>query len=146
MAIVNKRLTVHEIFTQVGEAKTRAEKVEILQKYNELAIRDILKGSFDDTIEFIIPKGIPPYQEALDHEAGNIRNKRTKVFRYFAKGGPGERMARVKVEGMFIKLLESVHKEDAKIVIAMKDKKLQGMYKGLTKKAVQEAFPTLISK
>jgi len=47
---------------------------------------------------------------------------------------------------MFIKLLESVHKEDAKIVIAMKDKKLQGMYKGLTKKAVQEAFPTLISK
>lgn len=146
MAVNNVRLTVHEIFTKVSEAKTRAEKVEILQQYNELAIRDILKGSFDDTIEFIIPKGKPPYQEAADHEAINIRNKRTKVFRYFAKGGPGERMSQVKVENMFITLLESVHKEDAKIVIAMKDKKLQGMYKGLTKKTAQQAFPTLISK
>jgi hypothetical protein len=47
---------------------------------------------------------------------------------------------------MFIKLLEAIHPNDAKVIIRMKDKDLQGMYKGVTKKLVEEAFPGLIRK
>jgi hypothetical protein len=52
----------------------------------------------------------------------------------------------MKVESMFIKVLEAIHPKDAEVVIAMKDKKFNGKYKGLTKKLVSDAFPGLISK
>jgi hypothetical protein len=45
---------------------------------------------------------------------------------------------------MFIKILEGIHPDDAALVIKMKDKELEGVYKGITKKLVQEAFPGLI--
>ena len=45
---------------------------------------------------------------------------------------------------MFIRLLESIHPKDAKIVLAMVAKKLP--VKGLTKTMVKEAFPNLIRK
>ena len=70
----------------------------------------------------------------------------SKHFRYFAVGGPGERLHKSRVEQMLIRMLESIHPDDAKLVIAVKDKKLAGMYNRITKKLVQEAFPTLISK
>jgi hypothetical protein len=39
-------------------------------------------------------------------------------------------------------VLESIHPKEAKVLIAVKDKKLP--YKGLTKKLVEEAFPGLL--
>jgi hypothetical protein len=70
----------------------------------------------------------------------------SKQFRYFAVGGPGERLPRMRVEQMLIRMLEVIDPKDAELVIAVKDKKLTGRYRGLTKKLVQETFPTLIVK
>jgi hypothetical protein len=46
-------------------------------------------------------------------------------------------------ETKFIQLLESIHAEDAIIVLNMVAKKAP--VKGLTKKIVEEAFPNLLS-
>ena len=51
-----------------------------------------------------------------------------------------------KREKMFIGMLETVHPHDAPLLIAMKDKRFQGLYKGVTKLAVQEAWPSLIKE
>jgi len=141
-----KNATLHEIFTQVGEAKTREEKVEVLRAYNELFVRDVLKGAYDDTIQFIIPKGAPPYTPAPERNPPTHLKRMTKQFKYFVAGGPGERLPKMKVESMFIKVIEAIHPDDAKLVIMMKDKELAGVYKGLTKKLASEAFPGLIVK
>lgn len=141
-------LMIHEILQKVSEAPTRKEKSEVLLKHNSLALRDILKGAFDDSIEFILPAGAPPY-DADDAPAGYSRSslqQQTKKFRYFVKGGPGERLQTVRRERMFVEILESVHPKEAELVIAMKDKKLTGEYKGLTKKLVQDTWPRLIVK
>ena len=45
---------------------------------------------------------------------------------------------------MFIRLLESIDPEDAKLIILCKDKEFAGKYKGLTKKLVSDTFPGLI--
>lgn len=137
------RLFLFEIFDKVAAAPTRKDKVAILQQNNCLAIRDVLKGAFDDSIQFIIPDGIPPYT-AADERTGKSLHKYTKRFRYFAKGGPGERLQSYRREKMFIELLEMIHPKEVEIVTSMKDKKFAGLYKGLTKKIVQEAFPKLI--
>lgn len=139
-------MTVHEILTKAGEAPTRVEKVEVLREYNTLALRDVLKGAYDDAVEFILPKGEPPFSPANGDAPPTSLHRQTKQFKYFVRGGPGEKLPAVKVEMMFVKLLEGVHPEDAKLVITMKEKDLAGKYKGITKKLVEEAFPGLISK
>ena len=49
-------------------------------------------------------------------------------------------------EKMFIDVLESLHPDEAELVIAMKEKSLMGKYKGITSKLVSEAFPNLLVK
>jgi hypothetical protein len=145
---VNKRrgATLHEIFTEVANAKTREDKVEVLRSHNELYVRDVLKGAYDDTIQFILPKGTPPYEEAPEKNPPTHLKRMTKRFKYFVQGGPGESLPKVKIESMFIAVLEGIHPDDAKIICMMKDKELAGKYKGLTKKVAAEAFPGLIAK
>lgn len=141
-----KSLTVHEILTRVGTRQTKEERMQVLKEYNCLALRDVLKGGFDDTIQFILPEGAPPYEPAPVENPPSNLHKMSKNFRYFAVGGPGERLPKARVEQMLIRMLESIHPKDAELVIAVKDKELTGRYRGLSKKLVQETFPSLIVK
>lgn len=142
-----KRILVSEVFELVDKATSKKEKFEILRKYNTLELRDVLKGAFDDSIQFILPKGKP----ALDEKEKKKYDKthlvhETKKFRYFVKGGPGEQVNPMRRERMFIDILYRIDTKDAELICKMKDKELEGVYKGLTKKLVQEAFPGLLIK
>ena len=141
-----KSYLIDEVLAKVSEAKTKQEKVQMLRDYNTLALRNVLKGSFDDSITFLIPEGIPPFKEANQHTPPSSLKKQSPRFRYFVSGGPGSALPKLKVEMMFIKLLEAVPPSEAKVVILMKDKKIDAEYKGINKKIVQEAFPGLIVK
>lgn len=143
---VNKinNMRVDDILRRVAEAKTRKEKIEVLHTYNHRGLRDVLKGAFDDSVEFNLPEGAPPYTSGSEHSFGTTLLKQSKKFKYFVKT-PQRPSAGPKVETIFIKLLESLHPEEAQVVIWMKDKDLGGKYKGLTKKLVSDAFPGLIS-
>ena len=63
-------------------------------------------------------------------------------FKYIVKGGIREDMPSFKREKIYIGLLESIHPEDAKVVINMVNRKKPA--KGITEKVVKEAFPNLI--
>jgi hypothetical protein len=145
------RLMIHEILEKAAAAQTREEKASILIEHNCLALRDVLRGSFDDSIEFTLPKGKPPYEED-DAPHGYTRSslyQQTKKFKYFVKGGPGDQLLAARRERMFIEILEGIHPKEAELIIAMKDKKLAGppsMYKGITKKLVSDTFKGLIRK
>ena len=41
---------------------------------------------------------------------------------------------------MFIQMLEALHADEAKLLIAVKEKELNKLYKGLTEECVKEAF------
>jgi hypothetical protein len=140
-----KKLLVTEMLELVGKAESRKEKLELLQKFNCLELRDILKGAFDDTVQFLLPSGIPPIDEKEKKLYDKTRlMSETKKFRYFVKGGPGEQVNRVRREKMFIDILYRIDSKEIPLVCHMKDKTLDGVYKGLTKKLVAEAFPGLI--
>lgn len=138
-------MRVDEIFDLVDKAKSRKDKMEVLKKYNNRAIRDILKGSFDDSIKFNLPEGDPPYTPGSEISYPSSLMKQTKKFHYFVRKAD-TRVAQAKVELIFIKILESIHPKEAEILVLMKDKNLDGKYKGLTKKLVQDIFPGLISQ
>ncbi len=142
-----KKILVSEILDLVAQADARKDKVEILRKHNSLELRDILKGAFDDTVQFILPKGLPPIDEDEKRKYDKTHLAReTKKFRYFVKNGPGEQVNSMRREKMFIDLLYRIDSKEVPLVCHMKDKTLEGVYKGLTKKVVQEAFPGLIVK
>jgi|TARA_B110000908_G_C10254131_1_gene454160 hypothetical protein len=133
------RLTLHTVLTRVAEAKTAKDKKAVLLKHNSLALRNLLRGAFDDSVEWNIPEGTPPYRQADEIHCQHIR-KHTKKLRYMVKGGEGDGMSPAKREKMFINFIEIIHPDDAKLTILMKDKALDGKFKGLTKKLVTETF------
>jgi hypothetical protein len=142
-----KRILVSEVLEQVAKTDSKKEKVDILRKHNSLELRDVLKGAFDDTVQFILPKGQPPIDEneKKKYDKTHLVHE-TKKFRYFVKGGPGEQVNALRRERMFIDILYRIDTREAILICKMKDKELDGVYKGLTKKLVQEAFPGLIFK
>ena len=142
-----KKLLVTEVLELVAKIDSRKDKIAMLREHNSLELRDILKGAFDDTIEFILPQGVPPIDESEKRLYDKTRlMSETKKFRYFVKGGPGEQVNRVRREKMFIDILYRIDSREIPLVCHMKDKTLDGVYKGVTKKLVQEAFPGLIQK
>jgi len=134
---------IHEILKEFESQTTRSTRKEVLLKYKDVpALLDVLRGTFDESLRFTLPEGTPPYTPNKEESVPSSLLKKNRDFGYFVKGGPGDRLPNYKVESMFIKLLESIHAEDAKIVLSMVAKK--SPVKNLTKKLVQEAFPNLI--
>ena len=139
---------ISEVLEKAGELKTKKEKVVYLRTNNSLPLRAILKGSFDKSVEFNLPKGEPPFRKddaPKGFEPSNLY-KVQKRFKYFVKGGLGERMPTVRREKMFIDCLESLHPDEAQLLLDMKNQKLGGKYNGITPKLVSEIWPKLLVK
>ena len=58
-----------EILQKVSSAKTKKEKVELLQEYNNNGLRAILIINFDESLKFLLPEGEVPFK-ANDAPAG----------------------------------------------------------------------------
>ncbi len=135
------KLGISEILAQAVKKETKEEKIELLRKYDSVTLRTILQGAFDPNIEWELPEGDPPYKpcDYLDQQ-GRLYQETRRLW-IFLKGRRPD-IPPVKKEALFIGLIESLDKEDAKLMLAVKDKKMP--YKGITYKLVQEAFPGLL--
>jgi|DEB0MinimDraft_4_1074332.scaffolds.fasta_scaffold01271_11 hypothetical protein len=143
MAISMKKLEVFEILDKVSSAKTRKDKIDILQKNNIMPIRDVLRGTFDPNIQWNLPSGDVPYTPNKEESYPSTLLKQHMKFKYFVRGlRESENLNSIKREKMFIEICESVHPEDARILVSMINKKPP--VKGLTEKLVKEAYPDLI--
>lgn len=136
---------IFEIFEEFEQQSTKAKRKEVLLKYeNVTALKDVLRGTFDDSLQFLLPEGKPPFTPNRPESVPSSLLRKNKDFAYFVKGGPGTNMPAFKRETLFIRLLESIHPADAEVVLSMVNKTSPVKY--LTKKLVQEAFPNLIQK
>ena len=131
----------YEVFEKLNTAKTKNEKVELLKKNEHWALKDLIRGAMDSTVNWNLPAGAPPYTAAEAHNAPTSIFREHKKFGYFVKGGKGDNLPSVKRERIFIGILEGVHPEDAKLVISMINKEKP---KGLTRSIIEEAFPGLL--
>lgn len=137
------KLLISEVLQKVSNAKTKVEKVKLLQQYNSDTLRMLLIWNFDESIVSAVPEGEVPYT-VNDAPAGTEHTSlehESRLFFHFIKGG-NQNLTKVKRENMFIQLLEGLHKDEAEVVCMVKDKKLGKRYK-VTKAAVSEAFPQI---
>ena len=107
------------------------------------AVKDVVRGAFDPRLKFVLPEGKPPYSPNRPESVPSSLRKLHKQFGDYVEGARSSAMGKIKRETRFIQLLESIHAEDALIVLDMVAKKPP--VKGLTKKIVEEAFPNLLS-
>lgn len=139
----SNRLLISEVLQKVSNAKTKAEKVKLLQEYNSQALRSILIWNYDDSVVSLIPEGEVPYR-ANEAPAGTehtiLEKEYVKLFNYI-RGGNDE-LKQFQREQMFIRLLEGLHSSEAELLCLVKDGQLQNKYR-VTKAVVEEAFPQI---
>lgn len=134
--------SVSTILKDASKIKTQKKRVEFLRSHHpNTLLKTLLKYTYDPNIKFALPPGEPPYTECevLDNE-NMLYNEARRLYLFLEGGNPD--LSDLRREALFIQLLESIDSEDAKLLIAVKDKKLP--YKGITEKVVREAFPKLL--
>ncbi len=161
----------YEVLNAASKMRSKANKVQVLQRYGDNSLKAILIWNFDETIITLLPEGEVPYGSNIEDEtkSGSLSSKindavgkmqelgsqslgsqdqgRTTIrkefqkFYNFLKGG-NPSMSSLRRETMFINILQGLHPLEAEILILVKDGRLEDKYK-ITKDIVSEAFPDI---
>ena len=164
---------IFEIFNLASKQRSKAKKVEVLQKYNHDTLRMLLIWNFDESIISALPEGVVPYSGYAEQttSSGTLSTKITEEARrmyetgsfsigtsdksakttlrkeykhfYHFIRGGNNGLSSIRRETMFINLLEGLHPLEAEILCLVKDKKLSDKY-NITQEIVSEAFPQII--
>lgn len=135
-------MEIHEILKTLNSIKSRTGQVEEFKKHaDNLALRYILQGAYDDRIQSYLPGGEPPpfvpYDMTKAEPPVSLNTEEKTIYNFF-KYTFGEKQPRIQQERAFITLIESVDPEDADVMIRMLNKNIHEKYKRLTKAAVKE--------
>ena len=136
------QLLLNEVLQKVSNAKTKAQKIKLLQEMNSPALRALLIANFDESVISMLPDGDVPYKandapEETEHT--KLIQEYRKLYLFF-KGGANISQARR--ETLFIQLLEGLHAKEAEVLSLVKDKKIGKRWK-ITRQCVEEAFPNI---
>lgn len=123
---------INEILDEVNKDTTL-----LTTKYNtKTALKLILQYAFDPEKKFLLPETEPPYKQdkspiGMAPTTLIFESKRLYVF-------TRKDLTKPKREQLFIDLLESIEQSEAKVLLAIKDQKLQKLYPKITKKLVTD--------
>lgn len=136
------KMTLPEIMNHLSSDVSNDDRPAAMQQIANFRpdFKAVLQLVFVEGIQLDLPSGIPPYkpQNLPGNWGYNRLPKELKKMHYFIKGAENN-VNRIKKESMFIEMLESLSPEEAKLLLQIKDKKLE--YKGITKRYVKKAFP-----
>ena len=160
-----------EVFDAASKQRTKAKKVEVLQRYAHDSIMALLIWNFDESVVSLLPPGEVPYgnnkedsmvtgtlSDKINDAVGKMSEmgstslgsqdqgqasirKEYTKFYNFLKGG-NDKLSSLRRETMFINILEGLHPLEAEILILVKDKKLSDKYK-ITKEIAGAAYPQI---
>ena len=162
----------YEVFDAASKQRTKAKKIEVLQRYPHDSIMAVLIWNFDETVISVLPPGDVPYgtnrednsmtgtlsdkindavgkmNEMGSNSLGSQDQGKASIraeytkFYNFLKGG-NNGLSSLRRETMFINILEGLHPLEAEILVLVKDKKLTDRYK-ITKDIVSAAYPQIV--
>ena len=162
---------VYEVFDACSKQRTKAKKIEVLQRYAHDSIMAVLIWNFDDSIISLLPEGDVPYgntrednsmtgtlSDRINDAVGKMGElgttslgsqdqgkasirKEYTKFYNFLKGG-NNGLSNLRRETMFINILQGLHPLEAQIICLVKDKNLESKYK-ITQDVVSKAYPDI---
>ncbi len=133
------RLSISEIVNKTGEMSSDSEKIEWLKKNSNIALRTVLKYTYDkENVKFLIPDTPPPWKKNSYIGIEGMLYNEARRLRIFIKGGGYDDLNTVKREQLFISLLEDIDNNDAELLCKMISQK---PLKGISFDVVKKAFP-----
>jgi len=135
------KVGIAELLSAAVSKKAKKDRIAALQKAKaeNPHVFSMLKYMFKPNILFQLPEGEPPYKpQPKESDLQHMLYSEFRRIKIFMRGEYPQ-MTKAKREMLFIEFLEMVDADDAKLLIAMKDK--TSPYKNLTKALVMEAFP-----
>ena len=138
------KLLLSEVLRKAHNAKTKAEKINILRNNKSDALVSVFIINFDDSVVPVVPLGEDVPYRKNEAPAGTEHSKlehEARILFHFFKGG--SKLSPIKRETMFIQLLEGLHQDEAEVVIKAVNKNLHKRYK-ITQACVKEAFPEIV--
>jgi len=160
-----------EVLDAASKQRSKAKKVEVLQRYKHDSLITLFVWNFDNSIITLLPEGDVPYgntrednsvtgtlSDKINDAVGKMGEmnsnslgsqdqgkasirKEYSKFYNFCKGG-NPSLSSLRRETMFINILEGLHPLEAEILCLVKDKKLEEKYK-ISKEVVSTAYPEI---
>ena len=135
------KLGVAEILKKASEITDENQRIDWLRKNNSVALESMLRGAYDPKIVWLLPEGAPPYKvNDLVDQQNRLYTEARKLYLFIEGGNPN--LKQLRREALFIELLETLDPEDAKLLLAVKEKHIP--YPGVTKEVVAKAFPNIL--
>ena len=161
----------YEVLDAASKQRSKAKKVEVLQRYKHDSLITLFVWNFDSSIITLLPEGDVPYgntrednsvtgtlSDKINDAVGKMNEmgsnslgsqdqgkasirKEYSKFYNFCKGG-NPSLSSLRRETMFINILEGLHPLEAEILCLVKDKKLEEKYK-ISKEIVSTAYPEI---
>ena len=160
---------VFEVLDLASQQRSAAKKVEVLKNYEHDSLKMVFVWNFDDSVISMLPPGEVPYgdlkeanvykgtlsdniaKEAAGGESAtgqdlngrgrtSLRREYMNLYHY-VKGG-NDSLTTLRREMMFINLLEGLHPKEAELLVKVKDKKLEDLFK-VTWENVKVAYPDI---
>ena len=119
----------------LDEINTDPSKIDSYK--DDFLMKVIAAHAFLEDYKMIIPEGEPPFKPAVEPMGmapTNLFNECKRFYVFCRKD-----LTPTKRESLFISLLEGIHPEEAKVLIALKDQKLGKLYPKITHKLVGQA-------
>tara|TARA_B100001057_G_scaffold168230_1_gene168981 strand:- start:955 stop:1560 length:606 start_codon:yes stop_codon:yes gene_type:complete len=162
----------YEVLDAASKQRSKAKKIEVLQRYKHESLITIFVWNFDSSIISVLPQGEVPYGNTREDNSmtGTLSDKINDAvgkmgemgsaslgaqdqgkasirkeytkFYNFCRGG-NPSLSNLRRETMFINILEGLHPLEAEILILVKDKKLEDKYK-VSKEIVSAAYPEIV--
>jgi len=134
---------MNEILDLVHEQETDEDKIKVLKTYENDALKTLLIWNYDESIISLLPTGEVPYQPnesplGVDHSS--LRRDYKNLYN-FVKGG-NDSLSKIRRETIFIQILESLHPNEADVLVLVKDKNLEDKY-DISFEVVKQAYPDI---
>lgn len=144
------RLGIAEIFAKVEEASSNEERIALLRKHgpeiNNTSLATVLRYAMDAKTPWHpdLPKTKVTYRPNEFFDQQMILPMQLKMIpRHFFEGGTP--MSAEKRELLWILFLESIDKDDARVMEAVRLRTTLP-YKSITRKLIKEAYPGFLGE
>jgi hypothetical protein len=139
------KTSIPQIFEELEKAGSKESRIKVLRSYDHPILRGILQINFDPGVKVYLPEGEPPYKKDTTIPIGySESNLYVEFRRFYIWLKPDINLTRMRKEQLFTQFLEGIHWQEAEVILAAKDRKLQTKYKSLKEDLVRDAFPGLL--
>ena len=119
-------------------AEINSDPATINNYKDEFLLKVIFAHAFLPNYKFLLPEGEPPFKPAPEPMGMTDTNLFVECKRFHNVFCKAE-LKPIKREALYIGLLEGIHPDEAKVMNAVKDQKLQKLYPKITWKLVSDA-------